>query len=90
VGVKTLLNTIQYNYKFCYLASFWEYRLDNLRAFSVSQLQAQECFQVFTNSVFFVSHSVFAVNNTIAGPVAVVNIVNPALMETVLIYSVFR
>ena len=38
---------------FCYLASFWEYRLDSLRIFSVSQLQAWECLQVFTNGVCF-------------------------------------
>ena len=38
---------------FCYLANFWEYRLDNLKFFSVSQLQAWECFQMFTNSVCF-------------------------------------
>ena len=38
---------------FCYLASFWEYRVDNLRVFSVSQLQAWEGFQVFTNGVCF-------------------------------------
>jgi len=31
---------------FCYLASFCEYRLDNLRVFSISQLQAWECFQI--------------------------------------------
>ena len=44
------------SFVFCYLASFWEYRLDNLRVFSVSQLQAWECFQVFTNGVCFLLH----------------------------------
>ena len=39
---------------FCYLASFWEYRIDNLRVFSVSPLQAWECFQVFTKGVWSV------------------------------------
>jgi len=41
---------------FCYLASFWEYRLENLRVFLISQLQAWECFQVFTNGVCFLLH----------------------------------
>jgi len=44
-------------YLFCIvcwrLASSWEYRLDNLRVFSVSQLQPWKRFQVFTDSVCF-------------------------------------
>jgi len=35
------------------LVSIWEYRLDNLRVFSVSQLQAWECFQVLADSICF-------------------------------------
>jgi len=44
---------------------FREYRLDNLRVFSVSQLQAWECFQVFRNGVCFLLHRTrfFSVNN---------------------------
>jgi len=36
--------------------AIWDYRLDNLRVFSVSQLQAWECFQMFTNGVCFLLH----------------------------------
>jgi len=46
------------SFVFCYLASFWEYRLHNLRVFSVSQLQAWECFQLFTNGVCFLLHCI--------------------------------
>ena len=38
---------------FLCITIFWEYRHDNLRIFSVSQLQPWECFQAFTKSVCF-------------------------------------